>query len=59
MEDVLVYVLCEDVAQDLARYGVKYGVVDVYFVHLKTYFISECETESCKPKEGTDSNETQ
>ena len=59
MEDGLVYVLCEDVAQDLARDGVKYGLVDVYFVHLKTYSISECEAGPCKPKEGTDPKENQ
>ena len=48
MEDGLIYVLCEDVAQDLARNGVKYGMVDVFVVHLKLYSISGCEPDPYK-----------
>ena len=48
MEDGLIYVLCEDVAQDLARNGVKYGMVDVFVVHLKLYSINGSEPDPHK-----------
>ena len=59
IEDWLVYVLYEDIAQDLIRYRMKCGLVDVYFVHLKTYSVSGYEVGPCKAKERANPNENQ
>ncbi|KAL3525770.1 hypothetical protein ACH5RR_014142 [Cinchona calisaya] len=54
MEDSLIYILCENDAKDLATYGLSCKLIDVFFIHQKTFLLIGFGSVSSTQRVGLD-----
>ncbi|KAL3522378.1 hypothetical protein ACH5RR_015212 [Cinchona calisaya] len=54
MEDGMIHILCKDDAKDLATYGLSVKLIDVFFIHKKTFLLTGSGNVSSTQRTGLD-----